>query len=52
MPGQDPEDINSGANFIFLDKDASEKMWHNKRKVTYIFEDEKLNNNEQNDETN
>lgn len=27
-------------------------MWHNKRKVTYIFEDEKLNNNEQNDETN
>lgn len=33
-------DINQGRNFIFLKKDATERMRRNKGKVRYIFIDE------------
>ena len=40
MPGVDPSDINEGARYIFLENYATQKIRHNKKKVTYIFEGE------------
>ena len=43
MPSADPTDINQGSRFVFLKKDATERMRRNKRKVRYIFEGEENN---------
>ncbi len=40
IPGEDPQDINQGCRFVFLKRQANEKMHKNKRKVKYIFEGE------------
>jgi len=40
VPGKDPGDINQGNLFVFLKKDATERMRRDKRKVRYIFSDE------------
>ena len=40
IPGPDPRDINQGEKFVFLKKDATEKMREGKRRVRYVFEGE------------
>ena len=40
IPGPDPRDINQGEKFVFLKKDATEKMRQGKRRVRYVFEGE------------
>lgn len=40
IPGNDPDDINRGSNFVFLFEVANERMRRNKRKVRYVFQDE------------
>ena len=40
IPGNDPTDVNRGGDFVFLDQDANERMWRNKKRVHYVFEGE------------
>ena len=48
IPGGDPDDVNRGDKFIFLERrDANERMWRNKRRVRYVFEGEEEQNIEE-----
>ena len=50
MAGLDPDDINQGQQYVFLQKDATEIMRRNKRKVRYVFLDEEEKKHEKKSE--